>query len=555
MPRTERFRKPGDSSITLRPSTPWSVLNTIQPRDHIVITPQRITTPTDLTKTNLLAFAKLGGFTMVYLRRSGAYTLSGPDASYWLGGGEGYPNPIIPDSPRSNRIRTTAATITTWLNGIFPAGGITLGTVTNGNTTTGAIPYPSPVREALDDLCELTGTEWRIRHDFTLDVGPTATLHPTTPTVIITRDKASTEGALRSVEATTVQVDIDASRIADAAIGYGRGTDANAVPVVRRRTHTPLNVRNIDPAGGTPDLTILADLPNTTPANLNAAIDRVLAEYRSPAYSIRVNCRAFNAAATLPPGAHAWAWLPLDGVYDLANQIAHRGQIAFPALLRAAAVTTPVTSEQGVYALCNNGATIIDLTPWVQWEDGADTLIELSTTGRQPGAANISTSIRVMGDDDTGGGARASQVARASRVSSDSTETPSGWSPTWTNLTIGTGGTPANAGRYSVDHTNDTMMLEVFARLGNTGSVTGEIRLALPSGWKLRRVDTAANPIYGVWRALPTGRAGGFLQRFDDTTLLLTDINGASTSATVPGTWTAGSTINIVQAGIPVEPV
>lgn len=557
MAYTQRFRKAGDASISLRASTPWGILDAILPQDHIVITPQRVTSPADLTRANLLALARLGGFTMVYLRRTGKYTLSGPDVSYWIGGGEGYPNPIVPKTPRSNRIRLgTPANLTTWLNGLFPVNGITLGTVTNtGTNTTGAIPYPAPVREALDDICQLTGAEWRINNDFTLDAGPSTTLYPLLPSVILSAEKASTEGTLRSVEAVQLEREIDASTTATRVIGYGSGPETEGGPVVRQVTGTPTGVRNVRPGGGTPDFTILADAAGIRPSGLMAHLTSVLNEYAAPDRTVRLTSRTFNASGLVRPGDRLWVWSPLDDLYDLANQITFRGQPAFPVRLRAAAVTTPITSEMGVYALINDGATIIDLSQWVEWEDGADTAWEVTPTGRKPGAANISTSTLVVTEGGSGsGGNRHSVASHADRSSSDVTDTTAGWTPVWTNLTVGTGGTPENAGSYVVDNDTGSMDLDVRVRLGNTGSVTGEILLAMPTGYQIRRT-VGGGPTYGTWSGQAGGaNVAGLVQFNSFTSLRLRTSANAATSATAPGTWAAGDPINI-SVRVPVESV
>jgi hypothetical protein len=496
---------------------------------------------------------------MVVLRRSGKYAFSGPDPSYWLGGGEGYPNPIIPDSPRSARIRTTAASITTWLNAIYPLHGITLGTITNGNTSTGAIPYPSPGREALDDLCTLTGTEWRIRPDFTLDVGPTNTLYPATPTVILTNEKASTEGTLRSLEATSINVDIDASRVADAAIGYGRGTDTNATPTVRRRTHTPTgNVRNVLPGGGTPDLTILADLPNVTASGLNAALDQLLTDYRQPFTSIRATARAYNPLTYLTPGQRIYAWHPLEGVYDLTTQIEHRGQIAFPQIQRLASITAPVTSDNGVYVLLNDGATIIDLTPWVEFNDTGDTSLELTPTAREPGAINTSTSINVMGDAGSSNSGRSAQVARAASINSETTDTPTGWTPTLSGIAIGASANSLLRANYRSASGSGLMWIRLFIRLGTSASgasVTGPVTFTLPPGYELDTGDDAGNELYPSKVRISAGGTVtfvGVVGRQNATTLIVfneradvDDVRVEDLSATNPGTFTNGDFLRV----------
>lgn len=553
MPYTQRFRKPGDASITLRSSTPWGVLDAIRPQDHIVITPQRIHNPADLTRATLLAFARLGGFTMVYLRRNGKYTLSGPDVSYWLGGGEGYANPIVPKEPRSNRIRLgSAATLTTWLNGLFPANGITLGTVTNtGTSTTGAIPYPAPLREALDDICQLTGAEWRVNHDFTLDAGPSTTLYPLTPTVLLTDQPGGTEGTLRSVQALNLSRDIDASMTATRVIGYGAGTETGGNPTVRAVTGTPTGVRNVRPGGGTPDFTVLADAPGIRPSGLNAHLTSVLNEYASPEVEVRLAVRAYGISTIIRPGDRLWCWSPLDDIYDLANQIDARGQVAFPMRLRDSSLTAPVTSEMGVFALINDGATIIDLSPWVEWEDGADTQIEATTTGRRPGAVNISSSTVIIGDDSSSSGGTGRMATRGSAIRNPDNETTAGWTPTLGNFNIGTGGSAGVVASYLAPNDSGMMTLEVSATVGTTGAsrgATGDVTVPLPDGYELdvptlgvfrfgeARIVAAGTAVKGVVDGV--GTTVGSV-RVGAENIVSSRVQRQALSASVPGVWTA----------------
>ena len=373
-----------------------------------------------------------------------------------------------------------------------------------------------------------------------------------TPTVIVTPNKASTDGALRSLEAIDLTPSGDATLTANRALVYGRGIGSNGQPVLGTATATPARIRNVRPGGGTPDFTVLGTATVTRAAELDAAAATILADYTSPDDTIRLTSRTFNASGIIAPGNRLWAWSPLDGVYDLNNQIEHRGQIAFPRLLRAAAVTTPITSDNGVYALLNDGATIIDLTPWVQYEDGSDTSWEVTPTARTALTASISSSVTVVGTT-AGTSTRAAMVNQSTRIESDTTATTAGWTPAWTNLTVGTGGSPQNVGSYIAADGN--MRLQARVRLGDTGAVTGEIRLALPPGWQLATLTDFA-PVLGTWRGFVGGsqRPGNWVLRHDATTVRLVTANETPTSASQPGVWDPGDTINL-NLMLPVEPV
>lgn len=89
------------------------------------------------------------------------------------------------------------------------------------------------------------------------------------------------------------------------------------------------------------------------------------------------NRRGFSAPSSqsqfvrrnLRPGDEVYVYDLEAGILDTANQITYRGETISPALVRCTLMTWPLEQGLGVYIRSNAASpTLIDITPFVQWE-------------------------------------------------------------------------------------------------------------------------------------------------------------------------------------------
>ena len=80
----------------------------------------------------------------------------------------------------------------------------------------------------------------------------------------------------------------------------------------------------------------------------------------------------------LIPGESIWVYDPTVGLEDTTNEVRVGGEILHPAEVDLYAITWPVVQDMGVYVVYYNQSTtdldVIDLTPYVAYEDGPTTL-------------------------------------------------------------------------------------------------------------------------------------------------------------------------------------
>lgn len=130
--------------------------------------------------------------------------------------------------------------------------------------------------------------------------------------------------------------------------------------------------------------------------------------------------------------------------------------------------------------------------------------------------------------------------------------------PVWTNFTIGTDGSAQNIGDFTIISARE-MRLNVRAVLGSTGSSVGTgVSLALPTGWRLRKIALASIPLYGLARLVVGGaeRDLGLIEPDGAslTSLRIRTATRTAISATAPATWAPGDVIEF-SVLLPVEPV
>jgi hypothetical protein len=544
---TQTLMGPGSFTVQLAEPLPQSIRNSLIPRDHVAIGPQGLA-DLGLSNANFVAAIKAArGYIGIALDLSDTLTISGQDISWHLGDSSGI-GPVE-DQPI---VRSTVTNTSTWLDQILPSEGITKGSVTNGTSFSGTSPFFPTHIEVLNWICQESGTEWAINADGTVDVAPSTTLFPaptTSDATIITRDPSGDEGGLSGVEAVQMDRSQNAEAVVNRAVVFHTGSAADVAFVTA--TQTPAGVRWKDFAGNTANRTLRSDAPNLREAAATTLATQLVTSQSVIQREVLLSSRTHNVTAEVRPGDRVWAYDPNVGLSDTANQVTWRGEVITPVQLRVASLTWPITQGMGVYLRIDT--EWVDITRYVAVEENIVSWV-VTSTGRRNNWSPVSygaIEIDMPGDD---GNKRTVSVGRRSgRADSSARGT---YTPTWTNFTVGTGGSAANVGFFAV--ADGEMRLDVRAVLGTTGSSVGTgVSIALPSGWKLRQNAVGSLGVYGRARLVAAGvaRDYGFVETngVTATSLRVVTATVATITATVPATWAAGDLIEF-SVVIPVEP-
>jgi hypothetical protein len=545
---TQTLMGPGNLTISLAEPLPQSIRNALRCLDHVAIGPQGLA-DLGLSNANFLAAIKAAkGYVGVILDLPDTLTIGGQDLSWWLGDSSG-----IGPTADSPIVRTTSTNTSTWLDQILPTNGITKGAVTNGTSFAGVTNFFPTDIEVLNWICQQAGTEWVINADGTVDVAPSTTLFPaptTSDATIITRDPSGDEGGLSGVEAVQMDRAANAEAVVSRAVVFHTESAADVSFITA--SQTPTGVRWKDFAGNTPtDRTLRADAPNLRLAAATTLATNLVTSQSVIQREVTLSSRTHNVAAEVRPGDRVWAYDPEVGLSDTANQVTWRGEVITPAQLRVASLTWPITQGVGVYLRIDG--TWTDITRYVQVEENIVSWV-VTSTGRRNNWTPVSygaVEIDMPGD---GGGKRTVSVGRRSGRADSSAR--AAWTPTWTNLTVGTGGSAANLGFFAV--ADGEMRMDVRAVLGTSGSSVGSgVSVALPPGWQLRQNAVGSIGVYGRARLSVAGAEQdyGFVETngITNASLRVRTQTRATITATVPATWAAGDSLQF-SVVIPVEP-
>lgn len=368
----ERVMSVGEWDLELVASTPWTTRNAVAAvGSQVIITPTWVPLA-NLTDAQMLAMSLFSGL----VRRPGGAQLrvGGVGQAGWLGAEDGKGEIF------ESLVSQTAASLSTWVSAVRPAS-LTAGTVTSpGGTLTAAYQWVTP-RQILDNVCERFGVEWRVRPNFTLDVGTPAVLYGASPAAIATPGETGREPSMLGVSArfaVTVDYDDWASKL----ILVGKGADYGAGGASTLR----------DPQGNLLTWKTLVESPET-PLGYEVDVATILlAQVSAAARQIEATTPAYAATFDVPVGSYLWLFDPDQDLVDTANRVTYRGVDMFPLLVRVYGCRWPVRSGMGVYARSNAGGgsiTWTDLTPWVLWEDG-DAVLEVGFPARVSSASLLS---------------------------------------------------------------------------------------------------------------------------------------------------------------------
>ena len=466
---TEKLMASGSWSVTLKPSTPPSIIDAINPATSafgiIVILPTW--TPIEssgLTATALLGVCRYAG---VYRNRSRDMTMIGGGLPLLLGDDQ-KKGPILSTAVTN----TSAATLDTWVSAILPHNGVSKGTITNtGTSSTGSYAYVTK-RAALEQICQVAGADWSIRPDSTgalkFTAGPSANVFTnyTTPQAIVSRRSGGTRDVtLFGLPATQLATDVDVEDITsktyllatrDGGMSVGSATNGSW-------TYTGLD-------GSALAIETVVNASDVTRGNETTAATNAQAATSSVRRQIVLSTNIYDVAGDIKVGDRIYVYDPVSGIFDTANSVTYGGSEIAPLMVRCMGLTWPIRQGMGVYFLPPTGATPtpVDLTPYVQWED-ADSTVEIGAIQRTIVPKQI------------GSTASATGVVSQAVVS----EAWTSYTPTYANLSLGNG--TVDAGYYRIGR---KVVYRGAITFGSTTSVTGAIQVSLPvaakaSTWSL----------------------------------------------------------------------
>lgn len=355
--------QPGSWDIQLSPQTPRSILTQLTELGTIHVTQAPIP-PENQTSANVLAVARYSG---IYLGGDSAFRLGGQGLLYYLGGDAHAGDPIVTDDLVFSGVSLSSA-----LSTLLPAGSPILpGTIdTTGLSTITVTIRGASRRQALAQLCSMAGALFKIRPDGYVD----ASLNPfkTTPIVCVTKDASSWLGTPAGMEVAAVTVGKDATQYASDVVVIAQTGDGEAFPTATAAATDTYK----DLFGNYVVFTKVVNAPTTPDASASAAAAGTL-NLSTVRTKLAVAARSSDVRKWVTPGDLLYVYAPLEGVVGT-SQVMFNGEAIAPATVQVQALSWPVTRQHGVYYRKSSGS-IVDLTPYVVFEEDTDTWFDVGT--------------------------------------------------------------------------------------------------------------------------------------------------------------------------------
>lgn len=369
MPVTEVLMGLGSWGVSLADETPRETLDRLGYFGHVAMVPGRLN-PSEYGDT-LLTMARYVG--VVTKRETDqAAKIGGQGMAVWLGDsddkGEILESAVqITGQTFPNAVRAILDDSTAVIEGTFHSG--------VAGTYTGRHQWQSR-RKAIDYIAQLMGGEWRVNGNATLDIGPSSSLFPATPSCVIL-----SQGAVgRDLDLTGLPGDMGLSRdvedfttrVVVLAEGQGESTATGSANI--------LSNPYLDLRGQPVVRTRLVSQSSTSAGNANASAQLQLNRFSSTRNALRLSTKDYelrsvsdDVRGSVEPGDWVWVWDPDSLLVDTSVEITFRGERLNPIKLRVVETSWPVGEGMTVAYRHQDGAWY-DLTPYVRWEAGATTV-------------------------------------------------------------------------------------------------------------------------------------------------------------------------------------
>lgn len=366
----------GQWSLQLRNDTPGEICDHLS--DYFSIIRVFSTTVSDVEVSDLPPF-----YSGVLLRRDGQYGCGGAGPNWYLGEPNTSGDQVGPIFETAVTYNSTTGTLTNWTTACATQAGLSVGTV--GATSTkwaGSLQYVTP-RVVLDPymVAGFGGAlEYRVGPSLNLNVGDRTELYKNPSdddieAVIVRGEVASrTDVDPEGVQAPEMDLSFSAEDLVRRVVLKGASTTSGSS--VGAWTYK-------NPAGGTLDRIRYTINEQIATGDMTGALTRVLGQYRYLKRDLRVTVRQ------RPPhpwvvGDWCWFYEPEIGLYSLnTDALDFNGQAIFPVAVRVMEMTWQFHEGMGVYLdNTHQGGSVIDLTPYVEWENG-DTTVTVGSVPRR----------------------------------------------------------------------------------------------------------------------------------------------------------------------------
>lgn len=361
----QRLMDPGAWTLQFRRDTPFYIRNKVVPYSHIVIMPGHV--PSTTADASMLSGSRYVGM----VRQIGPdYQVGGVGLAGWLDG-----------SLLESVVNFVDTTLVGAVNAVRPAS-LGAGTVTDPSGGAAFIQGRWALitaRAALDAIAANWGVEWKVDKDFTLDVGIPSVLYRGTPRAVFGPGLRGWSPPYQGIEAQVGwQVDYAeyASKVyvqSDFGVGAAGGASSSWN----------------NGLGGDVTWVVMGQVAEAAEGDQSAYAADILDHVSYPTQAISISATGYDVPGKLSIGEPVAVYHPDIGLQDTTNQILFQGRSIYPLEKRVVAMSWPIQQGYGVYLRTYFGsASYIDLTPWIEWEDG-ETRIEVATPARSLSSSGV----------------------------------------------------------------------------------------------------------------------------------------------------------------------
>ena len=423
---TERVMAAGEWSIELSPDTPGQLLEAIDIEKaafgQLVILPTHLD-PRNHTDAGMLSVARYSG---IYRRQEGDFRLAGAGSAILMGDEDGKGDIFEVDRTVSD------GWLSQWVTSLRPIS-LNAGTVYSPGGSYDGSFFLVNSRQAFEKINASFGVEWRVKPDFTLDVGSVDSLYGANPALMVThglnisgRDLSPLPGNMSSVapvvgvstvdtgwdrdfedfttkivyvtentvttdtEVVTNQggvwkedvYDPDLDEWVMTNVGQNAATTDTVTEVTTETVVTSVETPDDDISFGRPSdgsaviLDRLIEASGENSSDPTSMATAQLGRFNKVRRELFVDGSRVDLGHLSPVGSWVYLYAP-PVVMDTETSIQFRGQTCYPVKTRIMGMTWPVIRGYGVYLRTTQGGiTWHDLTNYLAWEDG-DTRLEV----------------------------------------------------------------------------------------------------------------------------------------------------------------------------------
>jgi hypothetical protein len=488
---TQQIGALGGFSIQLADDTPRDVLDKLGFFGHVVVLRGDVDVA-GTANTTLLQKAKYVG--VLREKPTGSNTLEGAGMVFWLGDEDN--KGAVLETPLVFTNRTLSQCLTT-LFALIPS--LHLGVVNSAaGTYTGTHQWETP-RSTLEKITAAFGVEYRVNGDGTVDFGTQAQLYTSVPDSIVSARGAGKDLDLSSIGGSFV-TDTSVIDYSKRVVLLGQTDDQKQI--VTATAENPANPYK-DLFGNNVKMTRMIADSGQTPGSAPASAQLNLNRFSRTATALKVSATNYEIDGNFVVGDNTYVYDPDNGVFDVTKEKLFRGEILNPAIVRVVAITWQLVYGHTVAFRTIDGVWI-DLTRWVQWENGADeitvgdlpkTLTNASNPAQQYAQTAASTAVP---------SAPTGLTLTTSAVQDSKGKSTATISASWTAPTTNTDGSTTSIAYYLIQYRwqGRAPLWEAARISGSTSSEIAGLAVGLPFDVQVAAVG--ANGQESAWSATAT---------------------------------------------------